>query len=138
MIGQDYFDLRSRLGSALFALRGLAADSAAGEDQTPTIDTLIKNLFNRHLTKPDTVPFYGFVGDPGTLQPGELKLEETQLDSTHPPTAQRIRVIDERPPTPPEVEVEPQDEAAIRRELLPLEQPYSREQVAAARDRLYR
>lgn len=67
-----------------------------------------------------------------------MALEQTQLDSTHPPTAQRIRVIAGRPPAPPRVELEPQDEQAVKLELVPLERPYSRELVARARDRLYR
>ncbi len=44
MIGQDYFDLRSRLGSALFALRGVAADCATGDDPAATIDSLVNGL----------------------------------------------------------------------------------------------
>jgi hypothetical protein len=44
MIGQDYFDLRSRLGSALFALRGISAESGFGDDQISTIDSLVGGL----------------------------------------------------------------------------------------------
>lgn len=44
MIGQEYFDLRSRLDSALLALRGIVAESSHGDDQTVAIDNLIKKL----------------------------------------------------------------------------------------------
>jgi hypothetical protein len=45
-----------------------------------TIDGLLKNLFNRFLSKPDTVPLYGFVGDQSELSPGEVQITETDLE----------------------------------------------------------
>jgi len=45
-----------------------------------TIDSLLKNLFNRFLSKPDTVPLYGFVGDQAQLGPGEVQITETDLE----------------------------------------------------------
>lgn len=45
-----------------------------------TIDTLIRNLFNRHLSKSKTVPLFGYVGDQLDLQPGEVQIEETELE----------------------------------------------------------
>ncbi len=44
MIGQDYFDLRSRLGSALFSLKGLVAESAGNADHTIILENLINSL----------------------------------------------------------------------------------------------
>lgn len=45
-----------------------------------TIDTLLDNLFNRHLSKSDTVPMYGYVGDQQLLQPGEVQITEATLE----------------------------------------------------------
>lgn len=45
-----------------------------------TIDTLLKNLTNRHLAKSDTVSLFGFVGDQLKLQPGEVQVRETSLE----------------------------------------------------------
>ena len=45
-----------------------------------TIDGLLKNLFNRHLSKPDTVPLFGYVGDQLNLQPGEVQITEADLE----------------------------------------------------------
>jgi hypothetical protein len=44
-----------------------------------TTDSLLKNLFERHVSKSDTVPLYGTVGD-GQLDPGEIKLNEKTLE----------------------------------------------------------
>jgi hypothetical protein len=41
-----------------------------------TIDTLIKNLFNRHLSKSDIVTLFGYVGDNVALNPGEVQIKE--------------------------------------------------------------
>ncbi len=67
-----------------------------------------------------------------------MALEETQLDSSHPPTAQRIRVIEGRPHAEPRVVLDQEGTDAIDLELLPLERPYARELVERAHDRLYR
>lgn len=45
-----------------------------------TLETLFKSTFNRHLSKEDTVPIFGYVGDVADLQPGEVKIEEQQLE----------------------------------------------------------
>ena len=45
-----------------------------------TIDSLIKNLFNRFLSKPDTVPLYGNVGDLLNLKSGEVQIIESDLE----------------------------------------------------------
>lgn len=45
-----------------------------------TIDSLISNLFNRHLSKSDTVPLFGFVGDQLNLAPGEVQISESDLE----------------------------------------------------------
>ena len=44
MIGQSYFDLRSRLGSALFALKTAAADSGADPESAAIVDHLVASL----------------------------------------------------------------------------------------------
>jgi len=44
MIGQDYFDLRSRLGVALHALSGLVVDAASDPDHGVIIDNLVNSL----------------------------------------------------------------------------------------------
>jgi len=44
-----------------------------------TLDTLLKNLFNRHVSKADTQPMFGFIGD-GDLSAGEIALDETDLE----------------------------------------------------------
>lgn len=44
-----------------------------------TLDTLIKNLFNRHVSKADTQPMFGYIGD-GDLEVGEIPLDETDLE----------------------------------------------------------
>ncbi|HEY2572852.1 MAG TPA: dynamin family protein [Verrucomicrobiaceae bacterium] len=43
MIGQDYFDLRSRVGSALLALREIAPDIGTG-DEAATIDATVSGM----------------------------------------------------------------------------------------------
>lgn len=45
-----------------------------------TLDSLIKNLFNRHLSKEDSVPIFGFIGNTSQLQPGEVQLRERDLE----------------------------------------------------------
>lgn len=45
-----------------------------------TIDSLLKNLFNRHLSKADTIPLFGYVGDQLQLQPGEVQITEADLE----------------------------------------------------------
>lgn len=45
-----------------------------------TIDSLIKNLFNRQISKVDTIPLYGFVGDQVNLRPGEIQITESNLE----------------------------------------------------------
>lgn len=44
MIGEDYFQLRSRLGSALYALRGLVMEGAASLDQAAILENLVHSL----------------------------------------------------------------------------------------------
>ncbi|MCE9518339.1 MAG: hypothetical protein K8R87_02035 [Verrucomicrobia bacterium] len=44
MIGQDYFDRRARLDSALLALQGIAAENSQGDEPTATINGLIEGL----------------------------------------------------------------------------------------------
>jgi Zn-dependent protease with chaperone function len=67
-----------------------------------------------------------------------MQLEQTQLDSTHPPTAERMRVIGNVDDHEPRVTVEPDEWQTIRRELQPLEAPFGRAYVDRSRDRLYR
>jgi hypothetical protein len=45
-----------------------------------TIDSIIKNLFNRFLSKPDTVPLFGYVGDQANLLSGEVQIIESDLE----------------------------------------------------------
>lgn len=45
-----------------------------------TIDTLLRNLYNRHLSKQDTVPLFGYIGDTSTLQAGEVEIVERDLE----------------------------------------------------------
>lgn len=45
-----------------------------------TIDSLLLNLFNRHLSKTDTVPLFGYIGDQINLQPGEVQIVEETLE----------------------------------------------------------
>jgi len=45
-----------------------------------TIDTLLLNLFNRHLSKTDTVPLFGYIGDQINLQAGEVQITEATLE----------------------------------------------------------
>jgi GTPase SAR1 family protein len=44
MIGQDYFELRSRLGAALYALRGLVMEGAASLDHAAILENLVHSL----------------------------------------------------------------------------------------------
>ena len=44
MIGQDYFDLRSRLGAALYVLKGLVAETAGNADHGVILENLINSL----------------------------------------------------------------------------------------------
>jgi hypothetical protein len=44
MIGEDYFQLRSRLGAALYALRGLVMEGAASLDQAAILENLVHSL----------------------------------------------------------------------------------------------
>jgi GTPase SAR1 family protein len=44
MIGQDYFDVRSRLGTALFSLRALVADAGGDPDQSTILENLVNSL----------------------------------------------------------------------------------------------
>jgi Zn-dependent protease with chaperone function len=66
-----------------------------------------------------------------------MEMEETQLDSTHPPTAERIRVIDGRPLAVPMVVLDAQQREALDRELLAFEPAYARRLFELARDSLY-
>jgi Zn-dependent protease with chaperone function len=66
-----------------------------------------------------------------------MALEETQLDSTHPPTAQRIRVIDGRPLAAPLVVLDAEQRDALDRDLLSFEPAYARRLFELARDSLY-
>lgn len=45
-----------------------------------TLDTLIRNLFNRHLSKTDVVPLFGYVGDRLDLSPGDVQIVERDLE----------------------------------------------------------
>src|ERR1035437_1600964 len=45
-----------------------------------TLDTLLKGLFNRHLSKTDVLPLFGHVGDNLNLQPGDVQINETNLE----------------------------------------------------------
>ena len=45
-----------------------------------TLDTLIKGLFNRHLSKTDVLPLFGHVGDNLNLQPGDVQIQESDLE----------------------------------------------------------
>ena len=40
----------------------------------------MKNLFNRHLSKSDTVSLFGYIGDHLDLQPGEVQITEGSLE----------------------------------------------------------
>jgi hypothetical protein len=44
MIGEDYFQLRSRLGAALYALRGLVMEGAASLDHAAILENLVHSL----------------------------------------------------------------------------------------------
>ncbi len=44
MIGQEYFDLRSRLGSALYVLKGLVVETAGPADHVVILENLINSL----------------------------------------------------------------------------------------------
>lgn len=44
MIGQEYFDLRSRLGAALYVLKGLVVDTAGQADHVVILENLINSL----------------------------------------------------------------------------------------------
>ena len=45
-----------------------------------TLDTLIRGLFNRHLSKTDVLPLFGHVGDNMNLQPGDVQIQESDLE----------------------------------------------------------
>jgi len=45
-----------------------------------TLDTLIRGLFNRHLSKTDVLPLFGHVGDNLNLQPGDVQITENDLE----------------------------------------------------------
>lgn len=45
-----------------------------------TLDGLLKNLFNRHLSKDDAVSVYGYIGERQALAPGEVQLTEKTLE----------------------------------------------------------
>src|ERR1035437_3530919 len=45
-----------------------------------TLDTLIRGLFNRHLSKTDVLPLFGHVGDNLNLQPGDVQIMENDLE----------------------------------------------------------
>lgn len=45
-----------------------------------TLDTLIRNLFNRHLSKTDVTPLFGHVGSNVVLQPGDVQIQERDLE----------------------------------------------------------
>jgi Zn-dependent protease with chaperone function len=66
------------------------------------------------------------------------ELCEASVDSSHPPTAQRRRVIDRRGARAPRVVISGAEWQAIRDELAPLEPRFATALVARARDRLYR
>lgn len=45
-----------------------------------TLDTLLRGLFNRHLSKTDVFPLFGHVGDNIDLQPGDVQIQENNLE----------------------------------------------------------
>ena len=45
-----------------------------------TLDTLIRNLFNRHLSKTDVTPLFGHVGSNVVLEPGDVLIQERDLE----------------------------------------------------------
>lgn len=45
-----------------------------------TLDTLVRNLFNRHLSKTDVLPLFGHAGDQLDLQPGDVQIRERDLE----------------------------------------------------------
>jgi Zn-dependent protease with chaperone function len=67
-----------------------------------------------------------------------MQLEQTQIDSTHPPSSQRIAFLAGRAPTQPRVTMTADQRDAIDRELMPLERAYTVSYLDEARARLYR
>jgi hypothetical protein len=47
--------------------------------QDKTDVSLLRNLVNRHLTKQSTVPLIGYIGDQASLTPGEIQINEPDL-----------------------------------------------------------
>lgn len=45
-----------------------------------TIDSLIKNLFNKHLSKQDSTRFHGYIGTPETTSPNDIKINEISIE----------------------------------------------------------
>ncbi len=67
-----------------------------------------------------------------------MALEGTQVDSSHPPTHERIRFLARRAPTDGRVVIDADQVDDIDRELMPLEQRFTRDYIDGVHDRLYR
>lgn len=65
------------------------------------------------------------------------RLDESRLDSTHPPTAQRIAMLEARPAAAPLIELSPAELAAIDGELRRLEPAITRRLIDRYRSHLY-
>lgn len=67
-----------------------------------------------------------------------MQMEQTQIDSTHPPTGQRVVFIRGISAQPARLTMTVEERDAIDRELMPLERGYTRALIESARARLYR
>lgn len=67
-----------------------------------------------------------------------MQLEPTQIDSTHPPSSQRIAFLAGRAPTHARLTMSADEGDEIERELMPLEGAYTVRYLDEARARLYR
>jgi hypothetical protein len=65
------------------------------------------------------------------------RLEHARLDTTHPPTAMRIELLEGRPETAPKVTLNSAWSARIDSELAPLEREVARELLDSHRSSLY-
>jgi len=66
------------------------------------------------------------------------ELEGARLDETHPPTAMRIRALEERPPLPPRIVLAERDAFELDGQLLPYREALAKQLVEDYRDSLYR
>lgn len=65
------------------------------------------------------------------------RLEDARLGATHPPTAQRIELLEARPPQEPLVRADPETARRVDAELVPLRAGFQRRLADEHRDRLY-